>query len=200
MVENFMTPVEGVDQAFWYILGISIVLLFGITVVMVYFVVKYRRSKNPVPSDIRDNYLLEVIWTIIPTLIALSMFYIGWTSYMGLRNVPEDAMEVEVLGQQYSWIFVYDNDKETENELVVPEGQAIKLNISSLDVLHSFYLPAFRVKVDAVKGMPTYAWFYADEAGEYDIQCTEYCGVDHYAMVAKLRIVPEDEFLKWLEE
>lgn len=195
-----MTPVEGVDQAFWYILGISIVLLFGITVVMVYFVVKYRRSKNPVPSDIRDNYLLEVIWTIIPTLIALSMFYIGWTSYMGLRNVPEDAMEVEVLGQQYSWIFVYDNDKETENELVVPEGQAIKLNISSLDVLHSFYLPAFRVKVDAVKGMPTYAWFYADEAGEYDIQCTEYCGVDHYAMVAKLRIVPEDEFLKWLEE
>jgi len=195
-----MSPVQGVDLAFWYILGISIVLLTGITVVMVYFVVKFRRSRNPVASDIRDNYKLEIIWTIIPTLIALSMFYIGWKSYIGLRTVPEDAMEVEVIGQMFSWIFVYDNEKETENELVVPVGQAVKLNISSIDVLHSFYVPAFRIKVDAVKGMDTYAWFQADEVGEYDIQCTEYCGVDHSAMVGKLRIIPEDEFNKWIEE
>ncbi len=195
-----MTPVQGVDQAFWYILGFSIVLLIGITVVMVYFVVKYRRSKNPVASDIRDNYPLEIIWTIIPTLIALSMFYIGWSSYLGLRTVPDDAMEVEVLGQQFSWIFIYENDKETENELVVPLGRAVKLNISSIDVLHSFFIPAFRIKVDAVKGMPTYAWFFADEVGEYDIECTEYCGVDHFAMLAILKIVPEEEFETWLEE
>lgn len=195
-----MTPVQGVDLAFWYILGVSVVLLFGITVVMIYFVVKYRRSKNPVASDIRDNYTLEIIWTIVPTLIALSMFYVGWSSYLGLRNVPDDAMEIEVLGQQYSWIFVYDNDKETENELVVPLGEAIKLNIESLDVLHSFFIPAFRIKVDVVKGMPTYAWFLADEVGEYDIQCTEYCGVDHSAMVGTLKIVPKEEFEIWLEE
>ena len=195
-----MSSVQGVDLAFWYILGISIALLTGITVVMVYFVVKYRRSKNPVASDIRDNYTLEIIWTIIPTLIALSMFYVGWKSYIGLRTVPEDAMEVEVIGQMFSWIFVYDNDKETENELVVPEGQAIKLNISSIDVLHSFFVPAFRIKVDAVQGMQTYVWFQADEVGEYDIQCTEYCGVDHSAMVGKLKIIPEDEFNIWIEE
>ncbi|MEE4136734.1 MAG: cytochrome c oxidase subunit II [Desulforhopalus sp.] len=195
-----MSAVHGVDLAFWYILGISVVLLFGITAVMVYFVIRYRRSRHPVPADIRDNYTLEILWTIIPTLIAMSMFYVGWTSYIGLRTVPEGAMEVEVIGQQYSWIFVYENDKETENELVVPQGRAIKLNISSEDVLHSFYLPAFRVKVDAVKGMPTYAWFFADEVGEYDIQCTEYCGVDHWAMIAKLHIVPEEEFVSWLEE
>lgn len=195
-----MTPVQGVDQAFWYILGISVVLLFGITAVMVYFVVRYRRSKHPVAADIRDNYPLEIVWTIVPTLIALSMFYIGWSSYLGLRTVPDDAMEIEVLAQQYSWIFVYDNDKETENELVVPLGRAIKLNISSLDVLHSFFVPAFRIKVDAVKGMSTYTWFYADELGEYDIECTEYCGVDHSAMVAKLRIVHETEFQSWLLE
>jgi cytochrome c oxidase subunit 2 len=195
-----MTAVQGVDQAFWYILGISIALLCGITVVMVYFVVKYRRSKNPVASDIRDNYPLEIMWTIIPTLIALSMFYIGWSSYLGLRTVPDDAMEVEVFAQQFSWIFVYDNDKETENELVVPLGRAIKLNISSIDVIHSFFLPAFRIKVDAVKGMPTYAWFYADKVGEYDIECTEYCGANHSAMVAKLKIVPEKEFETWLLE
>jgi cytochrome c oxidase subunit 2 len=193
-----MTPVQGVDQALWYILGISVFLLAGITVAMVYFVVKYRRSKNPVASDIRDNYKLEIIWTIVPTLIALSMFYIGWTSYLGLRTVPDDAMEVLVEAQQFAWIFIYDNDKESENELLVPLGRAIKLNISSIDVIHSFYLPAFRIKVDAVKGMPTYAWFYADEVGEYDIQCTEYCGVDHSSMVAKLRIVPPEEFEAWL--
>lgn len=195
-----MTPVQGVDQAFWYILGISVVLLFGITAVMVYFVVKYRRSKNPVAADIRDNYPLEIVWTIVPTLIALSMFYVGWSSYLGLRTVPDGAMEVEVLAQQYSWIFVYDNDKEIENELVVPLGRAVKLNITSLDVLHSFFVPAFRIKVDAVKGMSTYTWFYADELGEYDIECTEYCGVNHSVMVAKLRIVPEAEFQTWLLE
>lgn len=193
-----MTAVQGVDLAFWYILGISIVLLFGITVVMVYFVVKYRRSRNPVPADIRDNYKLEIIWTIIPTLIALSMFYVGWHSYMGLRTVPKDAMNIEVSAQMFSWLFIYENDKEVQNELVVPVGRAIKLNITSVDVLHSFYLPAFRIKVDAVKGMKTYAWFRADEVGEYDIQCTEYCGTKHSAMVAKLKIVPQKEFDDWL--
>lgn len=195
-----MTAVQGVDLAFWYILGISVVLLFGITAVMVYFVVRYRRSRNPVASDIRDNYKLEIIWTIIPTLIALSMFYIGWHSYLGLRDVPKDAMNVEVSAQMFSWLFIYDNDKESENLLVVPEGKAIKLNISSVDVLHSLFIAAFRIKVDAIKGIPTYAWFYADKVGEYDIQCAEYCGVNHSAMVAKLRIVPKEEFDKWLAE
>ena len=193
-----MTPVQGVDLTFWYILGISIVLLFGITVVMVWFVVKYRRSRNPVAADIRDNYKLEIIWTVIPTLIALSMFYVGWQSYMGLRTVPKGAMNIEVSAQMFSWIFIYENDKESENELVVPVGKAIKLNIKSIDVIHSFFLPAFRIKVDAVKGMPTYAWFFADKVGEYHIQCAEYCGVNHSAMVGKLKIVPQAEFDAWL--
>ena len=138
-----MNPVQGVDLAFWYILGVSIFLLFGITIVMVYFVVKYRRSKNPVASDIRDNYKLEIFWTIIPTLIALSMFYIGWTSYVGLRTVPDGALEIDVEAQMFSWIFIYDNEKESENELIVPQGRAIKLNITSTDVVHSFFFPLF---------------------------------------------------------
>ena len=194
-----MTPVQGVDQAFWYILGISTFLLFGITAVMVYFAVRYRRSRNPVPSDIRDNFALELFWTLIPTLIALSMFYIGWKSYIGLRTVPEGAIEVEVAAQMYSWLFTYENGKETENELVVPLGKPIKLNVSSLDVIHSLYIPAFRIKVDAVRGLDTYAWFLADEPGEYDIQCTEYCGTSHSEMTAKLKIVAEDDYQRWLE-
>ncbi len=195
-----MNPVKGIDIAFWYILGLSAVLLAAITIVMIYFAVKYRRSKNPEPADIRDNWMLEVVWTVVPTIIALSMFTVGWTSYLGLRNVPEDALEIDVIGQMYSWIFVYPNDKETENELVVPEGRAIKLNITSEDVNHSFSLPAFRVKIDAVRGLDTYAWFLAEPRGEFDIYCVEYCGVEHAYMTAKLKIVPEEEYLNWLEE
>lgn len=194
-----MDPVRGVDLAFWYILGISVLLLTAITVVMIYFVIKYRRSKHPDPVDIRDNLNLEVVWTVLPTLIALTMFWVGWKSYIGLRDVPEDALEIDVAGQMYSWIFVYPNDKETEGELVVPHGQAIKLNIESWDVVHSFYIPSYRIKVDSVPGMTTYAWFMADRVGEYDILCTEYCGTEHAYMLAKLKIVPEQEYLSWLE-
>ncbi len=195
-----MDPVLGVDLAFWYIFIISVVLLFGITAVMIYFVIRYRRSKNPVPSDIRDHWVLEIIWTIIPTLIALSMFWVGWVSYTGLRNVPDDAIEIEALGQMFSWIFVYENDKETENELVVPVDTPIVLNIESLDVLHSFFIPAFRVKVDAVKGLPTYVTFTPQETGSYDILCTEYCGTDHSYMTAKLEVISQEEYEVWLEE
>jgi cytochrome c oxidase subunit II len=198
-VNAIPTPVEQVDQAFIYIIGFSIFLLVAITAVMIYFVIRYRRSKHPEPADIRGNWKLEVVWTLVPTLIALSMFYIGWQSYLGLRDVPEDAVEIEVIAQMWSWIFVYPNDKETENELVVPQGRAIKLNLSSEDVLHSFFLPAFRIKTDCVPGMKTYAWFFADKVGKYHILCAEYCGVDHAAMIAELRIVLPDEYEKWLK-
>ena len=199
-MNTVINPVTGVNQAFLYILGFSIVLLLGITIVMIVFVVKYRRSRHPQPSDIRGNWMLEVAWTAIPSIIALSMFAFGWSSYTGLRSVPDDAIEIEVYGQQYSWIFVYPNEKETENDLVVPLNKPIKLNVTSEDVLHSMYIPAFRVKVDAVKGMLTYAWFLPDRLGSYFIQCTEYCGVGHADMTATLRIVPEAEYEKWLEE
>lgn len=195
-----MDPVRGVDLAFWYIFGISMIFLIGITVVMIYFVVKYRRSKHPNPADIRDNLNLEVVWTIIPTIIALTMFWVGWKSYIGLRDVPEDALEIDVGGQMYSWIFIYPNEKETEGELVVPLGKAVKLNITSWDVLHSFYIPSYRIKVDAVPGMDTYAWFMADKEGEYDVLCTEYCGIEHSYMLAKLKIIPEEQYLEWLEQ
>ena len=198
-MNTLINPVKQVDQTFLYILGFSVVLLIFITIVMIYFVIRYRRSKTPDPSDIRDNWKLEVAWTIIPTIIALSMFYFGWTSYLGLRNVPPGAIEIDVEGQMFTWLFFYPNDKETENELVVPQGKPVKLNITSADVLHSLFIPAFRVKVDAVKGMSTYVWFYADKQGEYDIMCAEYCGRDHSLMKAVLKIVPEEEYNIWLE-
>jgi cytochrome c oxidase subunit 2 len=194
------SSVQQVDTAFIVIIGISLVLLALITGVMIYFVIRYRRSRNPEPSDIRGDWRLEAAWTVIPALIALGMFYIGWDSYLGLRTVPKGALEVQVIGQQYSWVFIYPNEKVTVGELVVPGGKAVKLNIGSEDVLHSLYIPAFRVKVDAVPGMETYAWFQADRPGTFTILCAEFCGEAHADMTALLRIVPEEEYLAWLEQ
>ena len=195
-----MDPVVGIDRAFWYIFIVSAVLLTGITLVMIYFVIRYRRSRNPQPADIRGNWKLELLWTIIPTIIALSMFMVGWKSFTGLRTVPAGSVQIQVLAQMFTWIFVYGNDKESENLLVVPEHTPIKLNIESLDVIHSFYLPAFRVKVDAVKKFPTYVWFRTQEPGEFDIMCTEYCGLDHSKMLAKLKVVSRKDYDAWLAQ
>ncbi|WP_028317953.1 cytochrome c oxidase subunit II [Desulfobulbus elongatus] len=195
-----MDPVVGIDRAFWYILVVSAIFLTGITLVMIYFVVRYRRSRHPQPADIRGNWRLELLWTVIPTVIALSMFAVGWKSYTGLRTVPAGSVEIQVLAQMFSWIFVYGNDKESENLLVVPEHTPIKLNIESLDVIHSFYLPAFRVKADAVKGLPTYVWFRSGDPGEFTILCAEYCGIDHAKMLATLKVVPRTEYDAWLEQ
>jgi cytochrome c oxidase subunit 2 len=198
-MKGSLNPMAGVDQAFIYILGFSILLLTGITITMIVFVIKYRRSKHPEPEDIRGNWKLEVVWTVVPSIIALSMFYFGWSSYTGLRNVPEGAIEIQVTGQMYSWLFLYPNEKETENEMVVPLGKPVKLKVTSTDVLHSLYISAYRIKVDAVPGMHTYAWFLPDKLGSYFMQCTEFCGVGHADMTATLRVVPEMEYKNWLD-
>jgi cytochrome c oxidase subunit 2 len=197
-MNGIVNPAAGVDRAFYYILGISAALLVMITLTMIWFVIRYRRSRHPVAADIRGNWKLEVVWTLVPTAIALSMFWVGWSSYTGLRNVPANALEIEVYAQMYSWIFVYPDDRETENELVVPLDRPVKLNITSEDVIHSLFIPAFRVKVDAVPGVSTHAWFLPDREGQYFIQCTEFCGVGHADMTASLRVVSGEEYQRWL--
>jgi cytochrome c oxidase subunit II len=194
-----INPVQQVDQAFIYIIGISFVLLFLITAVMIYFAFRYHHRRHPEPSDIRGSWKLELLWTLVPSLIALSMFVVGWNAYTGLRNAPADAIEIEVIAQQFSFIFIYPEEKESEDELVVPLGKSIKLIITSDDVLHGFFVPAFRIKVDAVPGINTHAWFLADKTGTYDILCTEYCGAGHADMTGTLKIVPESEYRQWVE-
>jgi cytochrome c oxidase subunit 2 len=199
-MNELINPATLVDRSFYFIVGFSFVFLFFITAVMIYFVIRYRRSRHPVAADIRGNWILETLWIVIPTVIAMVMFISGWQAYTGLRNVPENAMEIEVLGQSFSWIFIYDNDKETENEIVVPVNQPVKLNITSLDVIHSLFIPAFRVKVDAVKGINTYAWFLPEEKGEYFFQCTEFCGTGHADMTGVVRVVSREAFDEWLAQ
>lgn len=199
-MKEIVNPVDLVDQSFYFIIGFSFVFLFAITLVMIWFVIRYRRDKNPKPSDIRGNWMLETVWVVLPTVIAMAMFVSGWQSYTGLRAVPEGAIEIEVYGQSFSWLFYYPNEKETENEIVVPINTPIKLIITSDDVIHSLFIPAFRVKMDAVKGLETYAWFYPEKEGEYFFQCTEFCGSGHADMTGVVRVVSQDEYEKWLEE
>lgn len=199
-MNEIVNPAVMVDRSFYYIIGFSFVFLFAITLVMIYFVIRYRRSKNPVPSDIRGNWLLETAWIAVPSFIAFTMFISGWQSYTGLRDVPEGALEIEVTAQSFSWLFFYPNEKETENELVVPVATPIKLNITSSDVIHSLFIPAFRVKVDAVNGLKTYAWFIAAKEGEYFFQCTEFCGTGHADMTGVIKVVSKEAYEEWAEE
>ena len=188
---------QAVDSVMIYIFGFSLLLLFGITVVTIYMVVRYRRSKNPEPtSDVSHSFWLEVIWTLLPTLIVLSMFWYGWTNYVGLTEVPEDAMEVKGVGRMWSWQFEYPGGRKTD-KLYVPVGKPIKVSLTSVDVLHSFFVPAFRIKKDTVPGLETYVWFQAPEPGSYDVQCAEYCGVGHSAMLTTVEVLPQEEYAEW---
>ncbi len=188
---------EGVDLAFKIIFGISIFFLVGITTVMIFFVVKYRRSKHPKAEQIKDNTALELTWTLIPLALALLMFYYGYVAYSPQRDIPKDAMNVTVVSKMWAWSFIYPGDKESDM-LVLPINKAVVLNLTSLDVIHSFYVPAFRQKEDCVPGKTNQMWFIPTLAGEYFVLCAEYCGMNHSYMEAKIKVVSEAEYQAWI--
>ena len=187
----------GVDLVFKIIFGISIFLLVGITTVMIFFVIKYRRSKHPKAEQIKDNTALEVTWTLIPLAIALLMFYYGYVAFSPQRVFPKDAMNVTVVSKMWVWSFVYPGDKESDM-LVLPVNKAVVLNLTSLDVIHSFYVPAFRQKEDCVPGKTNQMWFIPTLIGEYWVLCAEYCGMNHSYMEAKVKVVPQAVYDTWI--
>ncbi len=200
MKTTYLTTNEAIDPVFIFIFGASLVLLLGITAVMVYFVIRYRRSRSPEPTSTADgNLWLEIVWTVLPTLLVLAMFYYGWAGYLALRNVPEGAMEVNATARMWSWNFAYPGGR-SGTKLYVPAGKPIKVNLTSVDVLHGFYIPAFRVKRDIVPGMTNHVWFTATKPGSYDIFCSSYCGTGHSAMITTVEALPEAEFAAWLKE
>jgi cytochrome c oxidase subunit 2 len=200
MIFSGATGISGrvVDNVFLYILVICIFLLGLITFLMVYFVIRYRREKHPQPADIEGSTWLEIIWTVIPTLIVLTMFYYGLTGFQFLKKVPEGAMAVKVVARQWSWLFQYENGIQ-DTELRVPVGKPVKLILTSQDVIHGFYSPAFRIKQDAVPGMETHLWFQPTQAGAFDVMCSQYCGLEHAHMLTKIVVLPEEEFTKWYQ-
>jgi cytochrome c oxidase subunit 2 len=200
MIFSGATGISGrvVDNVFLYILVICVFLLVLITFLMVYFVIHYRREKHPHPADIEGSTWLEITWTVIPTLIVLTMFYYGLTGFEFLKKVPPGAMPVKVIARQWSWLFQYENGFQ-DPELRVPVGKPVKLLLTSLDVIHGFYVPAFRIKQDAVPGMTNHLWFQPTETGTFDVMCSQYCGLEHSHMLTKIVVLPDDEFTQWYQ-
>lgn len=191
------STVEAVDSVMLYIVAISVILLLGITAVMIYFVFKYNRKKGHEPQDIHGSILLETIWIAIPTLLVLTMFYYGYEGFKEIRKDSKDAFVIQVRAKMWQWDFRYDNGKNFDT-LYVPVNKPIRLELQSLDVNHSLYIPAFRIKEDAIAGGKTNTLsFTPEQVGSYDIACAEFCGLKHSMMYTKIVVMPQDDFAAW---
>ena len=198
-IEGVSTYASDVDNAFIVVTVITL-FLFVVTIgSMFYFVYRFRASKNA-PEDtqnIKHYTPIEIVWTVIPTILMMIVFYFGLDSLRVQRTMPKDdeSIVVKVLAQRWSWQFEYANGKKSQ-ELTVPLNSKIKLIMTAppTDVLHAFFVPAFRAKEDIVPGQTTYLWFNATVKGKYDIQCAEYCGTRHSYMRSFVNVVSQDEF------
>jgi cytochrome c oxidase subunit II len=146
--------------------------------------------------DIEGHAWIETVWTVAPTVIFLVMFFYGWTNFRYMREVPREAMVIEATGRQWAWSFKYPNGKRTL-ELVLAAEKPVKIELRSLDMIHGFFIPAFRIKEDVVPGKENYTWFVPTQLGSFDIECTVICGVSHANMLAKAVVVPVSDFESW---
>ncbi len=190
---------DSVDVTMLYIVGISLFFLLGIVAVMFYFTFRYSRSRNPKATQIDGNATLEIIWTVIPLVLVLSMFYLGWKDFYKLREMSDVAMTVQVKGIMWKWEFTYPNGKVTDT-LYVPVGKVTKLEMRSADVNHAFFIPAFRLKEDVIANRTTYLVLTPEKTGEFDVACAEYCGLNHAYMYTMLKVVEQDVFDAWLDD
>ncbi len=190
---------DAINGPIIFISAVSLFMLIGITGVMLYFTFKYHRKKSPVGKDIHGHQMLEVVWTIVPTILAFAFFWYGWEGYKVIKTPPKDAMKIHVTGRMWSWNMEYENGVQVA-ELYIPVNRAVRCDLTSQDVIHSFYIPAFKVKQDAVpnvKGL--FLWFEARQVGDYDIFCAEYCGLNHSHMLSKVHVLSQEDFDAWLK-
>jgi len=201
--------VREVDFAFKLLGVISAILFIGIVIAMLYFTIRYRRGATPRTTQIHGHLLLELTWVILPTILVTYMFFIGYRGFSLMRDVPDDAMVVEVTGQQWIWSFYYPDLDITigPEELYLPGDRAVKFLLHSPleDVVHSFYLPAFRNKEDCVPGKSQYMWIHTDmpdpgQEDRFNIFCAEFCGKDHSKMRAELIVLRPDAYRQWAEK
>jgi len=192
--------VQGVDTAFMVILGISFFFLITLTIVMIYFLYKYNRKRNPVATQIEGSTTLEIVWTVVPFIITMVMFYYGWAGWHNMHKPPKDSMEITVYGRMWNFSFEYENGRRTDT-LFVPKDQPVKLNLVAMDVLHSLYIPAFRVKQDMVPGKKdNFMWFEPQREGVYELFCAEYCGLQHSYMLSNVKVMAADAFQSWMAD
>jgi cytochrome c oxidase subunit II len=198
------TTSSSVDPLFNFIMGVSIFFFVLVMAVLAYFVIKYRkRSDDDKTSPISGNHRLEIVWSLIPAVILVVMFVWGFKGFINLSVPPDNAMEIRVIGQKWFWEFSYPIDGITVRKgekLVVPINKPVKLVMSSEDVLHAMFIPAFRIKRDVLPNRYSVIWFEATKLGEYDIFCAEYCGDEHSKMTHTIKVVSAAEYEAWKVE
>jgi cytochrome c oxidase subunit 2 len=197
--EQASTMAARVDALFFFLVAVSVFFVALIFVLIFFFAIKYRRrAEDDRPQPIEGNFWLEVVWSVIPFGLTMVMFIWGAIIYFDITNPPADALEISIVGRQWMWKAQHPEGQSEINELHVPLGQAVKLTMTSEDVIHDFFLPAFRVKQDVLPGRYTTLWFQASQAGEYPLFCAEYCGTQHSGMIGRVVVLEPTEFQNWL--
>jgi cytochrome c oxidase subunit 2 len=199
MAERASSVSTQYDALYGYIAAITIFFSSLVGILIFYFAVKYRR-RNPleIPRPNAGSLKLETMWTIIPFMIAMTIFAWGSSLYFTLYRAPKEAIEIFVVGKQWMWKFQHTEGQREINELHVPVGSRVKLTLTTEDVIHSFAVPSFRIRSDVVPGKYTYAWFEATKAGRYRLFCTEYCGTNHSGMNGWVVVMDPAEYQSWL--
>jgi len=197
--EQASTVAGQVDALFLFLVAVTVFFSGLIFLLILVFVLKYRRrSEAERPKAIHGSLLLEAFWTVVPLGIALVIFVWGAYLYFVISRPPAAAMEVYVVGKQWMWKLQHPTGQREINELHVPIHRPVKLTMTSEDVIHSFYVPAFRVKADVVPGKYTSVWFEATRTGEYHLFCAEYCGTSHAVMGGRIVVMEPAEYERWL--
>lgn len=197
--EQASTFAERVDALYYYLLSVSGFFVLLIFALIFYFAVKYRRrSEGEQTPSILGSIPLEVAWIVIPFILVMIMFVWGASLYFTAFSPPANAMEIFVIGKQWMWKVQHPEGRREIDELHVPVGYPVKLTITSQDVIHSFYIPAFRIKMDAVPGRYTSTWFEASKTGTFHLFCAEYCGTAHAGMGGRVVVMKPSEYEQWL--
>ena len=197
--ESASTVSGKVDALYFYLSGVTAFFTLLISGVLIFFVIKYRRRMpNEIPRPVAGSHKLETIWSVIPFMIAMSMFAWGAQIYFQNSRPPKNANEIYVVGKQWMWKIQHSTGQREINELHVPVGRKIKLIMNSEDTIHDFFIPAFRIKADVLPGRYTTQWFEATKAGTYHLFCAEYCGMNHSGMIGSVIVMQPTEFDNWL--
>ena len=188
--------VSSYNLAFYSIIVVSLVLLVAITILMFYFIYRYNRKKHAEAVQIEGNTKLEIIWTGIPVILVLAMFYFGWAGWHPMTKAPKDALNVTSIARMWSFSFKYENGKESK-DLILPVNIPVNIKLVSIDVIHSLSIPAFKVKSDMIPGNDKSMWFLPQREGEYDLYCAEYCGLQHSYMQSNVKVLSKEDYDKW---
>jgi cytochrome c oxidase subunit 2 len=191
---------KDVDALYFFILATCAFFAIGVSIAVVWLGIKYHKTHDgQIGARIEGNLPLELLWSVIPTIIAMFMFGWGASVFYHLRRPPEEALHLYAVGKQWMWKFQHLEGQREINELHIPAGRPVKITISSEDVLHSLYFPAFRTKMDAIPGRYTDLWFEAQTPGVYHIFCTEYCGTNHAGMIGNVTVMEPAQYQAWLQ-